>query len=268
VSPFYDPMIAKIIAHAATRGQALDRLARALEQTIAIGPRTNLAFLAALVRAPEFRRGRFDTDFVDRNLASLGAVPRALDRAAAAAGAARLLAREPQRMAAARDTGAPPSPWDADDAFQLSGPRTLSLPMWVDGDSVTAQATYAGGLQVAVDGATPAADSLAIDGPDAVYVLRHGRQTVVKLKDATIDVEHLDGDGAVRAPMHGKLLAILVEREAPVTKGQRLAIIEAMKMEHALLAPIAGRVSEILAAAGNQIAEGAIIMVIAPEQGQ
>jgi len=268
VSPFYDPMIAKIIAYAAARDQALDRLGRALEQTVVVGPRTNLSFLVRATRSPEFRQGRFDTGFIERNVESLGAVPRKFDRAAAGAGAARLLAREAERIAAAREPGDPPSPWEIDDAFQLSGMRTLSLPIWVDGESATAQVTHAGRLEVAVDGVTAAADSVAIDGPGAVYVLRQGRQTVVKLRDAAIDIEHLDGDGVVRAPMHGKLLAILVEEGATVTKGQRLAVIEAMKMEHALLAPVAGRVSDLSAAAGTQIDEGATIMVIAPDQGQ
>jgi 3-methylcrotonyl-CoA carboxylase alpha subunit len=272
VSPYYDPMVAKIIASGATREEALDQLQLALERAIVAGPRTNLGFLRLLARSPEFRQGRHDTGFIDRNLAALGAVPREIDRAAAAAGAARLLAREAERSAAAlrarRDAGEPASPWDVDDAFQLSGARKLFVPVWVDGESATAQVSYAGHAEVSVDGVVAAADSLAIDGPGAVYVLRHGRQTIVKLKDVEIDVEHLDGDGLVRAPMHGKLLAILVEPGAAVIKGQRLAVIEAMKMEHSLLAPVAGRVSEIAASAGSQIAEGAKIMVIEPDQGR
>jgi 3-methylcrotonyl-CoA carboxylase alpha subunit len=278
VSPFYDPMVAKVIAHGATRDQALDRLGQALAGTVVAGPRTNLGFLVGLVRAEEFRQGRHDTGFIDRNLADLGGVPRAFDRAAAAAGAARLLARDNARIAAARAPDVPPSPWDADDAFQLSGTRRLILPLLVDGEPATAEATYASHAtiaagnashaQVAVDGVDAATDALAIDAPDAVYVLRQGRQTVVRPKNVAVDLEHLDGDGLVRAPMHGKLLAILVAPGASVTKGQRLAVIEAMKMEHSLLAPVAGRVAEIAATAGSQVAEGARIMVIEPEQGQ
>src|SRR6478672_11399318 len=79
VSPFYDPMIAKLIVHAKTRDDALDRLARALEQTVLVGPRSNAGFLAALCRAPGFRKGQFDTGFIERNLVDLGAVPRGLD---------------------------------------------------------------------------------------------------------------------------------------------------------------------------------------------
>jgi 3-methylcrotonyl-CoA carboxylase alpha subunit len=271
VRPFYDPMIAKLIAHGATREQALDRLAIALDRTVAAGPRTNLKFLAALVRAPEFRQGRFDTDFIDRNLAALGAVPQPFDRAAAAAGAARLIAREAERIAArAEDTR---SPWDSSDGFQLAGARSVSLPVRVDGENAVAQVIWrAATAQVSVDGVDAAADVLAIDAPGAVYVWRAGRQTVVRLKDVEIDVEHLDGDGMVLAPMHGKLLAVLVEPGATVSKGQRVAVVEAMKMEHSLTAPIAGRVGEIAATAGSQIAEGAKIMVIEPtgdsDQGQ
>ncbi|MFL4969119.1 MAG: acetyl/propionyl/methylcrotonyl-CoA carboxylase subunit alpha [Xanthobacteraceae bacterium] len=270
VRPFYDPMIAKLIAHGATREQALDRLGVALDRTVAAGPRTNLRFLAALVRAAEFRRGRFDTDFIDRNLAALGAVPQPFDRAAAAAGAARLIAREAERIAARSEDAR--SPWDLGDSFQLSGSRSVSIPVRVDGESALAQVTYRPGdavggaakAEVSVDGVDVAADALAIDAPGAAYVWRAGRQTVVRLKDVEIDVEHLDGDGLVRAPMHGKLLAVLVEPGAAVNKGQRVAVVEAMKMEHSLIAPIAGRVGEIAATAGNQIAEGAKIMVVEP----
>jgi 3-methylcrotonyl-CoA carboxylase alpha subunit len=267
VRPFYDPMIAKLIAHGATREQALDRLGVALERTIAAGPRTNLRFLAALARAGEFRRGRFDTDFIDRNLAELGAVPQPFDRAAAAAGVVRLIAREAEQISARQEEDAPRSPWDLADAFQLSGARSVSLPVRVDGESAVAQVTYragGGAVAVAVDGVDAAADVLAIDAPGAVYIWRAGRQTLVRLRDVEIDVEHLDGDGVVRAPMHGKLLAVLVEPGTVVEKGQRVAVVEAMKMEHSLTAPIAGRVSEIAAVAGSQIAEGAKIMVVEP----
>ncbi len=72
-------MIAKLIAHAPTREAALDRLAAALDRTVIAGPRSNVAFLAALCRASEFRQGKVDTGFIDRNLAALGAVPRRAD---------------------------------------------------------------------------------------------------------------------------------------------------------------------------------------------
>src|SRR5262245_16945483 len=143
VSPFYDPMVAKLIAHGATRDQALDRLGSALERTVVAGPGSNLGLLAALTRAPEFRQGRHDTGFIDRNPGELGAVPREQGRGAAAAGAARLLAGEKERIAAARAPDAPASPWDVNDAFQLAGPRKVSLALLVDGEPVTAEVSYA-----------------------------------------------------------------------------------------------------------------------------
>ena len=83
-------------------------------------------------------------------------------------------------------------------------------------------------------------------------------QRAVALKsDHLIHVDHLDGDGVIKAPMHGKVLAILVEPGASVQKGERVAVVEAMKMEHALTAPIDGTVGEIMATVGAQVAEGA-----------
>jgi 3-methylcrotonyl-CoA carboxylase alpha subunit len=265
VSPYYDPMIAKLIAHGATRDEALDRLVAALDETLIAGPRTNLGFLARLAGAAEFRAGNFDTGSIERNLEALGAVPQGLDRAAAASGVVRLLEREIERLGARRSGGAkaPPSPWDIADGFQLSGMRRVSVPILVDGERATAEVIHCeAGPEVSVDGSAPAMDSTTIDGHGAVYVLRKGRQTVVRLAGAEIDIEHLDGDGLVRAPMHGKLLAVLVEQDATVHKGQRVAVVEAMKMEHSLLAPLAGRVKEVRAQAGTQVAEGAAILLI------
>ena len=98
VTPFYDPMIAKLVAHARTRGEALEHLAHALDQTIVIGPRCNAGFLAALCRASGFRKGDFDTGFIERNLAELGGTPQGLDCAAAALGAQKLVEKEQARV--------------------------------------------------------------------------------------------------------------------------------------------------------------------------
>ena len=266
ITPFYDPLIAKLIAHGKTRGEALDRLAVALERTIVAGPRSNAGFLARLCRAGEFRAGTFDTGFIDRNLAVLGAQPQGLDKAAVALGAQRLIERERVRIAAPeREADAPASPWDAADGFQLAGSRRLALPVLAEGESVVAEVAYAGGNPaVTVDGVAAAADAVAIDAADAVYVLRHGRQTKVGLRDLAIDEAGDHGGGIVRAPMHGKVLGILVEQGATVTRGQRLAIIEAMKMEHTLTAPIDGIVAEIAVAANAQVPEGAKLMLIEP----
>ena len=258
VTPYYDPMIAKMIAHGGSRDQALDRLADALELTVVIGPHSNAGFLAALVRAPEFRRGAFDTGFIDAHLAELGAVPQPLDKAAAALGAREWLTREQTRIAALE----PGSPWDAEDGFQLSGERRLELPLIAEGEGVIAHAVYGrAAVSVTVDGEQPA--GIAVADADAIYVVHRGRQTRVGLRDVALDrAGDSDTGGVVRAPMHGKVLAVTVEKGERVHRGQRLAIIEAMKMEHALTAPNDGIVAEIAVAAGAQVDESAAVMRI------
>jgi 3-methylcrotonyl-CoA carboxylase alpha subunit len=264
ISPFYDPMIAKVIAHAETREAALDRLAEALDRTIVAGPRTNIAFLAALCRSSDFRNGQFDTGYIARHHDELGLNVSGIDAPAAARGAAHLIARARPQPA---DPDAPASPWDIADGFQLSGVRTTSLPIVVNGEPDQAAVDFSGGAwRVTVQGAAPDPSAMLIETPNAVrgvYVLRRGRQTQVALADfETVEADHGTGDGTVRAPMHGKLLAILVAAGEAVSKGHRLAIIEAMKMEHAIVASRDGVVTEIVAAAGTQIAEGARIMAI------
>jgi 3-methylcrotonyl-CoA carboxylase alpha subunit len=268
ITPFYDPMLAKLIAHGATRAEALNRLTDALARTIAIGPRTNLGFLAALTRAPAFRSGDFDTGFIDAHLGELGAAPQGLDRAAVALAAQKLVEREHARIIAQveREPGEPPSPWEAADGFQLSGSRQLVLPLLADGESVAADVVFgAQGPAVTVGGVAPAVDVFAIAAADVVYVLRHCRQTKVSLRDLALEeAGDEERSGLIRAPMHGKVLSLLVEEGASVTRGRRLAIIEAMKMEHTLTAPIDGVIAEIAVAPEQQVAEGAKVMLIVP----
>jgi 3-methylcrotonyl-CoA carboxylase alpha subunit len=265
VSPYYDPMIAKVIAHAPTREKALDRLADALDFTIVAGPRTNLSFLSALCRAWDFRAGDFDTGFIDRNLEALGAVPQKPDAAVIASGVAHLLKQYEQRVAAHRDPEMPVSPWDATDGFQLSGRRDIAMTVIADGKNADVRVVYgASGQTVQMGGAAADPAAKVIEGDEEVFVLRKGRQTAVRLASFdNIDADHQDGDGTVRAPMHGKVLALLVEKGTAVTKGQRVAVVEAMKMEHALTAPGDGIVTEVTAKVGAQVAERAKLLSIA-----
>src|SRR6185295_18244323 len=155
-------------------------------------------------------------------------------------------------------------PWAANDGFSLGIPRALDLDILVDG--APAQATVAwgeGGLRVAVDGSAAADNTRIVPVEGGMIALARGVQRHVALKSYdTIDIDHLDGDGTVKAPMHGKVLAIFVAPGAVVTKGERVAIVEAMKMEHALVAPLDGTVSEVAATVGAQVAEGAKILTI------
>jgi 3-methylcrotonyl-CoA carboxylase alpha subunit len=273
VSPYYDAMIAKLIAHAPTREAAIDKLAHALAHTLIAGPRSNLAFLAKLCGAGEFRAGKVDTGFIDRNLAALGAVPQPLDQAAAARGAAQLLAEKHEAMSADEATSDFvsadfTSPWDARDGFQLGGTRLVSLPIVADGENETATISYgAWGTTVEVGGVPAASDARVFESHGEAYVLRDGRQTKVHLKDFSVGAGGEGShDGAIKAPMHGKVLEILAAPGDRVTAGQRLAVIEAMKMEHTLRAPFDGTVTNVAATAGAQVVEGAEIMVLEPEK--
>jgi 3-methylcrotonyl-CoA carboxylase alpha subunit len=106
---------------------------------------------------------------------------------------------------------------------------------------------------------------LAVADGNSVYVLRHGRQTKVSLRDLAFDeAGDQDKSGVVLAPMHGKVLYILVEEGARVIRGQRVAIVEAMKMEHTLVAPVDGTVADIAVGRGAQVAEGAKVLRIVP----
>ena len=188
MTPFYDAMIAKLIAHAPTREAALDRLANALDHTLIAGVRSNVAFLGALCRAPEFREGKVDTGFIDRNLAALGAVPHGADCAAAAFGVARLLERESANVAAppAEDPARPIRPGRHATASSSAARARSPFRSLVDGEGADAAVTYdKDGMRVTVDGAAPAADARVFETDDEVYVLRHGRQTRVRLKDVS-----------------------------------------------------------------------------------
>jgi 3-methylcrotonyl-CoA carboxylase alpha subunit len=230
------------------------------------GPRSNVAFLAALCRTAEFRQGKVDTGFIDRNLATLGAVPHTIDRAAAALGVASLLAGEGPvaETLPADDAGEVHSPWAAEDGFQLGGVRSLIVPVVIDGDSANATVSFgADGMRVTIEDSAPATDARIFKADAEAYVVRRGRQTRVRIKDfARASAQAGTGDGLIKAPMHGRVLEVLAGIGEQVAAGQRLAVIEAMKMEHTLRAPFAGVVTEVPIAAGTQVVEGAEIMLI------
>jgi 3-methylcrotonyl-CoA carboxylase alpha subunit len=264
VTPFYDPMIAKLIAHAPSREAALERLANGLNRTIVAGVRTNIAFLGSLCRAGSFRAGKVDTGFIDRNLAALGAAPHAPDHAAAAAGIAHLLAAKAAEEAAVERAAELDSPWAASDGFQLSGARRVVIPVLVDGQAAEAAVSYGkDGASVTVGVAEPASDARVFATADEAYIVRHGRQSRVRFKDVSeATAKGGAGDGNVKAPMHGKVLELFVHAGDTVVAGQRVAVLEAMKMEHTLRAPFAGTVAEVAATVGTQVVEGAQIMLI------
>jgi 3-methylcrotonyl-CoA carboxylase alpha subunit len=226
--------------------------------------RTNVAFLGALCRAESFREGKVDTGFIDRNLAELGAVPHEPDHAAAALGIVHLLDGEDAEKALPESTAEPYSPWAARDGFQLGGARRVVVPVLVDGQGTEAAVSYGeDGMSVLIGGTAPAADARVFVAAGEAYILRHGRQTRVRFKDVSeASAQAGAGDGSIKAPMHGKVLELFVHAGEAVVGGQRVAVLEAMKMEHTLRAPFAGTVTDVAVAVGAQVVEGAQIMMI------
>ena len=262
----YDPMIAKVIAHGATRAEALDRLAAALGDTIVIGPRVNTAFLGAIIDHPDFRAGRFDTGFIDQHLNELLSTDPDEAAQAAASGVAYLLERERMRIdgaGPADEAASWRSPWAADDGFALGPARALAYDIVVDGVERRALVVWgAGGREVSVDG-------IAAQGADRIVELHDGvavagrRPHHVAFKRHDTSGGAPTGQDAVRAPMNGKVIAVLVAPGQQVKLGARVAVMEAMKMEHSLTAPRDGIVAET-AAAGTQVVEGAAVVRLEP----
>ena len=160
------------------------------------------------------------------------------------------------------------SPWAARDGFQFTGIRSIAVPILIDGQSAEATVTFGkSGMNVTIGGTRAAGDAKVFDAGGDAYVLRQGRQTRVRLRDfSATAAEAGAGDGVVKAPMHGRILELLVGVGDRVASGQRLAVIEAMKMEHTLRASFAGVVTQLSAAAGAQVVEGSQIMVIEPAE--
>lgn len=268
VTPYYDPMIAKLIASGATREEAFDRLSDALGGVIVSGPKSNVDFLRALSDAQEMRQGTVDTGYIERKLETL-TLPKLQDDAGAAFAIDELLGREQAKVAergsrlSAREQR---SPWAATDAFDFGGNRDVPLPIVVNGARAVARVRTSGANRtVTVNGVAPAQGEV-IDAGEQLIVVRDGRQTSVRLADsATVDVGRASGNGMIVAPMHGKILSIAVKDGEQVMKDQRLLVLEAMKMEHALTAPADGVVTGLAVTEGQQVSEGAQLLVIKSE---
>jgi len=269
VSPFYDPMIAKIIAHGATRDEARRRLVGALANTCVLGLPTNLRFLADAAAHPEFVAGQATTAFIGSNFPP--------ERLRAAEADSRALA-----VAAALwfDASAYRG---AQFGFRSNGPARWPLVLGAHGDRVNAHVTVLGADRFRVECPAGAVHDIALLGRDAAHhrlaidglhmqataVFAAGRLHLA-LDGQTLSVEDLTyaapkrdddaGESSVLAPMNGRLLALLVSAGDTVVKGQRVAVLEAMKMEHQLLARRDGVVERIGAAVGEQLATRALVV--------
>ncbi|MXN64133.1 acetyl-CoA carboxylase biotin carboxylase subunit [Stappia sp. GBMRC 2046] len=263
VSPFYDPMIAKIIVHGETRDDALERLSAYLKAARVAGPKSNLAFLASLIDLPEVREGGFDTGLIDRRIAML--TEGAVSEAAIAAAVAELIGgnKPPvEQEEGWRD------PWSVEDAFQLSDARRLKLKIDVGSETRDIDIAWEGGRIVSENGieVLDRAGEVARRGA-VVWAFEGGRAVRVAKVDALArDVEPEHGTASVKAPMHGKVIAIHVKTGDHVAKGDRLAVVEAMKMEHAITAPRDGVIEDVPVNEGDQVDQGAAVIVLNDEE--
>jgi 3-methylcrotonyl-CoA carboxylase alpha subunit len=276
ITPYYDPMIAKLVAWGEDRAMALGRMRAALADCEIVGLATNVEFLARTVASKAFSRADLDTGLIDRCRAEL--VPEdggPSDEDLAAAALAELLAEQAQSAAAARQSGDPYSPWNIVDGWRLNlgshhelvfaqgdqtwpvqihfGPEGYRLTVG-DRDHALAGQESGGLLHVAL-GSTAYGVRIVRDGADW-HLFRDGAHRVLTLRSAQNAPEPDALIGSLAAPMPGKVLQVLVQPGAAVAKGAPLVILEAMKMEHTITAPCDGRVAEVHYKAGEQVSEG------------
>jgi propionyl-CoA carboxylase alpha chain len=289
VSTHYDPMLAKVIAHARTRNDAARTLARALRSAEIHGVTTNRDLLVGILREPEFLAGRTDTGYLSRHDPSaLGATTSAGARQAAAAAA---LAAQARHRAEAPVLGGLPSGWrnvgglPQRAAFTL-GERRLEVTYALRRRSWDA-GEFAGGLSLRVDGepigervdlvsATPEAVVLEVDGVRRAYRVRRvaadggawafvdGPEASVALRDVPryAEANAAAHAGSLLAPMPGVVVRVLAEPGAPVEARRPLVVLEAMKMEHVVVSPVDGVVAEITVEPGDQVETGQVLAVV------
>ena len=270
ISPHYDSMIAKLIVWGADRAQALARLDAALAQMHIVGVQTNVAFLRRVVTSRSFAQADLDTALIERERAALfDAAPLALEVAAAGV-IAHALAHE----GAAEDA----DPWSKRDGWRLHGAAARRFDLEADGTHhvATLTRTHRGEAVMAIGSRQwPFAASarggtqhdVTLAGrrwPLSVYA--DGERIAVFAPEAMATLHEIDpiahaGDaagegGRLTAPMPGKVVALLAKAGEAVKKGQPLAVMEAMKMEHTITAPRDGTVAEVLYAVGDQVLEG------------
>jgi len=228
ISPFYDPMIAKLIAWGEDREEARERLADALADAIVWPVRSNAGFLVEALDHDAFVSGDVDTGLIGREGDALMPPPRPSHEALADAAAALI--------------------GDTDMAgFRLNAPARATATFLLDGEQVTI---------------TPAPAEPGLEPLDSLLIAEDGQTWHLTRWRATGSAGGSAGDGAILAPMPGKVIAVDVAAGDTVTKGQKLLTLEAMKMEHGLTAPFDGVVAELNASAGGQVQVDALLVRI------
>ncbi|EFG37013.1 3-methylcrotonyl-CoA carboxylase alpha subunit [Brucella sp. NVSL 07-0026] len=275
ITPFYDPMIAKIITHGATRDEALNRLDAALNKTRIAGLITNRQFLSALCNLEAFRTGDVDTGLIGRETAALftDAQPSDIAFALAALGALDLL-----------DAPEKSDPWSGLRGFRLWGEASRSVLIEHHGERRTVSFTARGDrhfgfafgtmdirahknglVRFAIDGRVSEA-SVSRIGHD-VTVQIEGHDTIFHHVLATGAEEDASSESRILSPMPGLVRLVSVVEGASVAKGDPLVTMEAMKMELSLTAPRDGKVASVTVAAGDQVNEGALLVELEEQHG-
>ena len=273
ISPYYDSMVAKLIVHGDTREDALARMDMALGEFHIVGLQTNVQFLRHVVASESFAKADLDTALIQREAAVLFEQEK-IGAPLAMAGAIAFTLQQEKALETA-------DPFSRRDGWRSHGPVSRSFEFEFHGQPHKAQLTYQhdGSLQLALDGQLlslhiePAADGLLVtlNGQRAhLQVYRLGEQvhlfsacgatqiTVIDLLAHAGVAQH--EAGRLTAPMPGKVLSFAVQAGDKVSRGQALAVMEAMKMEHTIAAPADGVVAEILYASGDQVQEGAELL--------
>lgn len=277
ISPFYDSMVAKLIVHGDTREQALARLDEALAQTHIVGLATNVQFLRRVARTDSFAQAKLDTALIQREQAVLfHQEPVGLPLAAAAAVAQTLLHERASEGA---------DPFSRRDGFHTHGVVQRRFEFEFAGEHVKASLTYerGGSLTLSVGSGeamvtSPLVFEQRASGIELQFAGQRTRAAVYPQGEVdhvltplgatqitSIDLLAHSGEtaaegGRLTAPMPGKVVSFAVKAGDVVTKGQPLAVMEAMKMEHTIAAPADGVVQELLYAPGDQVTEGAELL--------
>ncbi|MEY2633615.1 MAG: hypothetical protein RIR00_2269 [Pseudomonadota bacterium] len=287
ITPYYDPMIAKLIVWDENRDAALARMRQALADYQVAGLTTNIDFLSRLVACPAFAGADLDTGLIERQRDFLFPAVQPVPRdALLVAAVGELLWEQHEARQAARNSGDPWSPWHARDGWRmnLAAARSLSFK---DGDTlIDIRVDYrADQWALSLGGSTTLARGRKLDGDRFAVELDDRRliaslvavaeRRTVFLQGGTYTLLRDDplhrvdaGDsqgGGLTAPMPGKVVALLAQPGQRVEKGAPLLILEAMKMEHTITAPTAGTLQAFCFAVGEQVGDGAALVEFVAE---
>ncbi len=285
----YDPLIAKLIVWDADRPRALNRLRRALAQTQIVGPTTNVEFLAAVAGHGAFGAAEVDTRFIERHRHELFPEKRPVPaRMLALACLDVLLRRNREAMAAAARSADPHSPWHFTTGWRLNDDNYHTLSFRDAEQAVRVTVHYrADGVLLELpgeDGPLPAAGEIDAAGDlianlggvrlkativrsgEEITVIAAGASHRLLLDDPAARAETQEPEsGSLKSPMPGKVIAVSAEAGDVVRRGAALMVVEAMKMEHAIIAPGDGTIARVHYGVGEQVEEGATLISFADE---